>query len=274
MKKILLLTIVFSSLYLTSCKKDDEFLDTPPIQVLPTEVAFSDPALVLSILGDLYNRQEDFSSLDGFQRPYSTDGEPGWRTMADFSESFPSENGSSFIVTRTGWDFEEWQLDWTRGYTYIRELNLFIKRAGEATALNEVDKSRFVAEARFLRANFYFEMAKRFGGVPLVTAELIFDPTKGSESQVARSKESDIYDFVISEAEAIKDLLPANADQKTRASKGAALAMETRAALYAGSIAKYGATTPQVALAGGEVGIAAGMASDYYTKALAAAKQS
>ncbi|HTE08544.1 MAG TPA: RagB/SusD family nutrient uptake outer membrane protein [Flavitalea sp.] len=273
MKKILLLTIVFSSLYLTSCKKDDEFLDTPPIQVLPTEVAFSDPALVLSILADLYNRQEDFSSLDGFQRPYSDDGEPGWRSMADFSESFPSENGSSFMVTRTGWDFEEWQLDWTRGYTYIRELNLFIKRAGEATALIEADKSRFVAEARFLRANFYFEMAKRFGGVPLVTAELIFDPTKGSESQVARSKESDIYDFVISEAEAIKDALPANADQKTRASKGAALAMETRAALYAGSIAKYGATTPQVALAGGEVGIAAGMASDYYTKALAAAQQ-
>ena len=45
------------------CKKDSEFLDVPPIQILPNDVAFSDPALVLSILGDLYNRQLDFSSL-------------------------------------------------------------------------------------------------------------------------------------------------------------------------------------------------------------------
>ncbi len=49
--------------------------------------------------------------------------------------------------------------------------------------------------------------------------------------------------------------------------------MEARAALYAGSIAKYGATTPQVSLPGGEVGIPASMATGYYTKALAAAEE-
>ena len=49
--------------------------------------------------------------------------------------------------------------------------------------------------------------------------------------------------------------------------------MEARAALYAGSIAKYGATTPQVSLPGGEVGIPASMATGYYTKALNAAQE-
>jgi hypothetical protein len=82
-----------------------------------------------------------------------------------------------------------------------------------------------------------------------------------------------MYDFVISEAEAIKDQLPSDPTEKSRATKGAVLAMEARAALYAGSIARYGASTPGVSLPGGEVGIAANMATAYYQKALAAATQ-
>src|SRR5688572_29812536 len=227
MKKILSITAFTVILAMAGCKKDSEFLDVPPIQVLPNEVAFSDPALVLSILGDLYNRHLDFASLDN-----------GWRSFADFSESFPSENGSDFIVTRTGWGYGEWA---TWDYTYIRELNLFIERDSASTALPDADKRRFMAEARFLRANYYFEMVKRMGGVPLITSSLAYEPGKDDVAsiQIPRAKESDIYDFVISEAEAIKDQLPRDPAQKARASKGAALAMEARAALYAGSIAKY-----------------------------------
>jgi len=275
MKKISLITIIATLLITGSCKKDSSFLDVPPKQVLPTELAFSDPALVLSILGDLYNRQRDFSSLDGYptrEYPLSPSGdvEPGWRTFADFSEAFPSENGSSFIVQRTGWGYGEWYI-WD--YGYIRDLNLFIQRATAATKLTDGDKTRFIAEARFLRANYYFEMVKRMGGVPLITDPLAYDYSGDvTPLQKPRAKESELYDFVISEAEAIKDLLPADVNEKSRATKAATLAMEARAALYAGSIAKYGATTPQVSLSGGEVGIPAGMASGYYTKALTAAQ--
>ena len=275
MKKISLITIIASLLITGSCKKDSSFLDVPPKQVLPTELAFSDPALVLSILGDLYNRQRDFSSLDGYpSREYPAtpngDTEPGWRTFADFSEAFPSENGSSFIVQRTGWDYGEWKI-WD--YGYIRDLNLFIQRATAATKLTDADKTRFLAEARFLRANYYFEMVKRMGGVPLITDPLAYDYSGNvTPLQKPRAKESELYDFIISEAEAIKDQLPADVNEKSRATKAAALAMEARAALYAGSIAKYGTKTPQVSLPGGEVGIPASMAAGYYTKALTAAQ--
>lgn len=262
MKKIFFsLTILTVLLGAFGCKKDSDFLDIPPIQILPNDVAFSDPALVLSILGDLYNRQVDFSSLDD-----------GWRSFADFSETFPSENGSYFLVQRTGWGYNEWAI-WD--YTYIRELNLFIQRDSASTALTTADKNRFMAEARFLRANYYFEMVKRMGGVPLITSPLVFDESKGDVSalQIPRAKESEIYDFIISEAEAIKGQLPADVNVKSRATKAAVLAMEARAALYAGSIAKYGVSTPQVALPGGEVGIPASKANDYYTIALRAAKE-
>ena len=264
MKKILTIALLTFLAGMAGCKKDSEFLDIPPIQVLPNDVAFSDPALVLSILGDLYNRQEDFSSLDA-----------GWRSFADFSESFPSENGSYFLVQRTGWGNGEWGINWGSAYTYIREVNLFLERITASTALSAADKTRFTAEGRFLRANYYFEMVKRMGGVPLITTSLQYDPLKGDPTsvQVARAKESEVYDFVISEAEAIKGDLPADVNTKSRATKAAALAMESRAALYAGSIAKYGANTPAVALPGGEVGIPVSMAVGYYTKALAAAQE-
>jgi len=273
MKKIFLPTILAFQLAFAGCKKDSDFLNIPPIQVVPSDVAFSDPALVLSILGDLYNRELDFSSLDGYlQDPNDgNSGIAGWRTFADFGESFPSESGSYFVVQNRSWAYNSW---WTWDYAYIRDLNLFMQRDSAATKLTDGDKARFFAEARFLRASYYFAMVKRMGGVPLILTPLEYD-YKGNVSalQFPRAKESEIYDFIISEAEAIKDVLPKDATIKSRATKGAALALEARAALYAGSIAKYGATTPQVSLPGGEVGIPAARATGYYTTALNAAQQ-
>jgi len=273
MKKILsITTITLLCIGVWSCKKSDsEFLNVQPTAFLTTDQVFTDPSLALSVLADLYNRQADFSSLDN-----------GWASFADFSESFPSEAGSAYIVQRTGWPFDSWGLNWYDSYTYIREINLFLARDSASTAFSANLKKRFNAEGRFLRAAFYFEMAKRYGGVPLVTTTLDYD-YKGDVSslQLPRAKESDIYDFVISECEAIKDdfvdetsgtLLPTSV--KSRATKGAALAMEARAALYAGSIAKYGAVrTPAVSLPGGEVGIDASKAAGYYTIALRAAEE-
>lgn len=274
-KYISIISLALLAVTIGCSKTDDEFLDIPPTSIIPADVAFTDPALVLAILGDLYNRQVDFSALDGRPIPGSNDIEAGWRTFADFSESFPSENGSYFIVQRTGWGYNEWQVDWYRSYEYIKDLNLFIQRDSASTELSDGDKARFMAEGRFLRANFYFEMVKRMGGVPLILQPLVYD-LKGDPTylQYPRAKESDIYDFVISEAEAIKNDLPADANEKSRATKAAALAMKSRAALYAASIAKYGALrTPQVSLPGGEVGIDAGKANGYYQTALTAAQE-
>ncbi|GAO41553.1 RagB/SusD family nutrient uptake outer membrane protein [Flavihumibacter petaseus] len=260
MKKILSLSILSLAVAFSGCKKDSEFLDIPPISIIPTETAFSDPALVISVLGDLYNRMVDFSSLDN-----------GWQSFADFSETFPSENGSYWIVKNTGWGYGNWGL---YDYGYVRDLNLFMQRIEASDKLKAEDKKRFAAEGRFLRASFYFEMVKRMGGVPLILEPLQYD-YKGDPTylQRPRAKESEIYDFVIAEAEAIKNDLPTSLEDKSRATKAAALAMESRAALYAASIAKYGATTPSVSLPGGEVGIPASMADAYYQKSLEASMQ-
>lgn len=263
MKRIYIYLTAAAMFGAVGCKKDSEFLDVKPTSIISTELAFANSANVLSVLADLYNRQVDISTLKD------------WYTMADFSESFPSENGRAFLVQRNSWGFGEWG-SWD--YAYIRELNLFLERIDISTALAAADKAMFKAEARFLRANYYFEITKRMGGVPLITKSLVYDFSgKADNLQFPRAKESEMYDFVLAEAEAIKNDLPidnkANATTAARATRGAALAMAARAALYAGSIAKYGVNTPQVTLPGGEVGIASSLASGYYTKALNAAKE-
>lgn len=242
------------------CKKDSDFLDVQPFNIITADQTFSDPAQALTVVADLYNRVYDITAFKN-----------GWESFIDPGEAIASTNNINVWGSRNGWGFGEWS-NWD--YGYLREINLFIERATAATALSDADKKLFVAEGRFLRAAHYFELVKRMGGVPLITKSLTYDYSGDATNlQNARAKESEVYDFIISELEAIKPDLPASAGVKDRASRGMAAAVQARAALYAGSIAKYGATTPTVSLSGGEVGIPASMAAAYYTKALAAAKE-
>ena len=251
-------TVIALTLAWACTKNDEEFLNRPSSSILTQEQIFSDEGAVLSVLGDLYNRYEDFGRLGD------------WSSLAQFNIAYWSEAGRYPVFQNDGWGYGDWRI-WD--YGYIRDINLFLERCAEATELEESVKNKFLAEGRFIRASYYFEMVKRMGGVPLILEAQVYDFSgDASYLQQPRETEAAIYDFVISEAEAIKDLLPSNADNKSRATKGAALAMEARAALYAGSIAKYGGTTPQVSLPGNEVGIPSAMADGYYTKALAAAE--
>jgi len=93
------------------------------------------------------------------------------------------------------------------------------------------------SEARFLRAYFYFELLKRFGGVPLLgnTVYNIND-----NLALPRNTFSDCVNYIVSECDAIKDSLitvPLNNPNQDnyRVTKGAALALKAKVLLYAAS---------------------------------------
>ena len=92
--------------------------------------------------------------------------------------------------------------------------------------------------------------------------------------QYPRSTEAEMYDYIISECQAIAGMMSTNKQTNSaRANKWTAKMLEARAALYAGSIANYNnkMTTP-IKTDGGEVGIPADKAEGYYKIALAAAE--
>lgn len=258
MKKIIAITSIALATSFAGCLKDDAFLNKQPTDLFSEEQMWSDPGLALSLLGNLYNRYSDIETIKD------------WKSMVNLNDAFPSQNGEYGRVQNSEWGYGDWGI-WD--YGYIRDMNLFIKKCTAAEKLKETDRTRLTAEARFLRASYYFELVKRMGGVPIILEPEQYnfngDP---SYLQHPRAKESEVYDFVISEAEAIKELVPTNAGEKSRATKGAVIALQARAALYAASIAKYGVNTPQVSLPGLEVSIPAEKANGYYQKALQAAK--
>ncbi|MDR1258170.1 MAG: RagB/SusD family nutrient uptake outer membrane protein [Tannerellaceae bacterium] len=94
----------------------------------------------------------------------------------------------------------------------------------------------FPYELRFLRAYFYFELARTYGDVPLVTTTL----TNVEANAVVRTPVQEIFKFIVDECDAIATYLPytylTEPWQETgRATRPAAMALKARALLYAAS---------------------------------------
>jgi hypothetical protein len=150
----------------------------------------------------------------------------------------------------------KWQW-WGNAYYTIRMLNHFIQYAGSSSIYKIEER---IAEARFLRAFCYFAMVKRYGGVPLITE--VLELSDYSEKSMAlypkRNTEKEVYDFILQETDEISKILPSS-NEAGRANKWAALALRSRAALYAGSIAQFG--TQQL---NGLLGFPSGTHTGYY----------
>jgi hypothetical protein len=249
---------VLALLFLSGCAEN--WLDRQPQNLILEEQVWNDPKMITGLLANYYDRLPAHTSLT-----------TGWADFANYDEAMWSNNDDARnnIVS---YQFSLWQL-WD--YGLIRDINLSIENIEKfGTSLSVTQKSQFSAELRFVRAFVYFELVKRMGGVPIVTGQLIYD-FNGNPSylQQPRNKEEEVYDFIGSELDAIKDQL-GNAGSNTRANKFTAMALKSRAMLYAGSIAKYnGKMASPISTPGGEVGIPAARANDYYTKALAASEE-
>lgn len=145
---------------------------------------------------------------------------------------------------------------WEKVYVTIRSFNLFLDKM-ETSTLPDEQKSKLTARARWGRAMCYFALVKRYGGVPLITkVQWISDPIE--ELYPKRTSEKEIYDFIINESTEIFDYLP-DTELSGLPSKWAALAMKSRAALFAASLAQYG----EVQL-DGILGISKSEASKYW----------
>lgn len=259
MKKLYICLAMSAAITFGSCNHD-EWFDRDSKSLITDEQLWNDPKLVTSLLANYYNR---LPSLHGV---FNTGG------MTELDDAMWS--GHRDQNWRNDFQFGD---DYGRYWDYglIRDINLSLENMETlSVSLTDADKRLFIAEFRFIRAFVYFEMVKRMGGVPLVTTQMVYDfsgdPTP---LQVPRAKEHEVYDFVYSEMEAIKEDLAANNASKTRANSYAALALESRAMLYAASLAKYNNLMGEpIATPGGEVGIPASMADEYYRKSLAASK--
>ncbi|MGO4816791.1 RagB/SusD family nutrient uptake outer membrane protein [Flavobacterium sp. W22_SRS_FP1] len=100
-------------------------------------------------------------------------------------------------------------------------------------------KNQIIAEARFLRAYYHFELVKWFGGIPL-KGDVRFNV--GDEKTIGRSSVNEVYASIESDLIYASENLAAIPSQKGRATKGAALALLGKAYLYEENFTKAATT--------------------------------
>lgn len=122
---------------------------------------------------------------------------------------------------------------WSNCYYGIRQANIFLKNIDAVPLTNAQTKIYWKADARFLRAYFYWELLKRYGGVPLL-GDTVY--AQSDNIKVARNTFAQTVDYIVSECDAVKsNMRPEPATEWGRVTKGAALALKSRVLLYAAS---------------------------------------
>jgi hypothetical protein len=242
--KILLLSLLLFTLMI-SCEK---VLDFTPLDKIMAEDVFSDEVLVQAYVTNLYSR----FPFNAFRSAQTT-----------ICDEMTGSTGNSNNVTRgTVSKTSEAAAYWD--YTYNRDMTVFIDKIRLST-FKESLKLQLEGEVRFLRAFMYFEMQKRYGGVPLV--DIAIDPFQPIDKKyTVRSTEEQIADFIYSELEAVKPMLTFSKTPLGRVNRWTVLALQARTSLWSASIAKYG--TVQL---NGLVGIPAARANEFFTRASKAA---
>jgi len=118
---------------------------------------------------------------------------------------------------------------WNNMYEGINTTNAVVGRAGNVEGLSQDEVTVRVAEARFLRAHFYFILVQQYGPVHITLEE-----TEGVEIEATRSPIADVYNVIVEDLEFAISNLPVEPREYGRATKPAAEHMLAKVLLTRG----------------------------------------
>ncbi|WPO77358.1 RagB/SusD family nutrient uptake outer membrane protein [Flavobacterium sp. KACC 22761] len=227
MKKYLYTTVITLTLFSTLCIScSDEFVDPTPEYSIDSENYFNskedyNQALVAAydllqssyanvILGEIASD----NTLCGGESPTDV---IGWQQIDNMIHTPVNSN------LRDIWN---WMFAGVQRANYILEFKDKTDFQG---------KTQVIAEARFLRAYYQFELVKWFGGIPM-KGDARFKI--GDEKTIPRSSKEEVFASIEADLTFAAANLSPIASQKGRATKGAALALLGKAYLYENKFAQ------------------------------------
>jgi hypothetical protein len=179
----------------------------------------------------------DFGTYDGAMLSSASDESDYALSLSDIHKFY---NGGWSTIT-------PFSFTWENSYSAIAEANIFLekldkisleeyKHNGVGYNILKTKFEKFPYEVRFLRAYFYFELAKTYGDVPLVKKSLSAEEA----NSVSRTPVKDVFQFIVDECDAIAPHLPVTyasepSEETGRATRPMALALKARTLLYAAS---------------------------------------
>jgi starch-binding outer membrane protein, SusD/RagB family len=217
MKKHIIFSCLVSAFLLGSC--DDDFLERTPLDQLTDETYWADEGQLVLATNAIYGNVKAKNTVDMENMGDNT----LWPSTTDYQK---------IGAGQFGYDLGTLNTEWRTQYQGIREANSFLTNYQKAAVTDPARKEALAGEVRVIRALMYSYLISFYGDVPLVTRPLAIDELMGSRDPRAK-----VVDFILADLdEAARHLpaaIPAGANLG-RMSKGAALALKARIALYEG----------------------------------------
>ena len=272
-KYYFIVTILFFSGMFTACYD----LDLPPLNIIQDKDLLSSEEGMEFYLSRMYSLMpfDDFkwSTRYGYGKDYigGLGGMEGASIQRDLAQTFTSE----------GWgtDWGNSRPYWVNAYTLLRDANRLLETLPDyKSGFTDSRYNHFIGEAYFARAMVYYNMAKRYGGVPIVLEVLKYPENSADALEVPRSTEEETWNQVLADFDEAIARLEETSPKRGYANKYVALGFKSEAMLFAGSVAKYNTTTgfgqkTGVRVIGFDPNTAAAASRKYFREAYNAARE-
>jgi len=199
MKKSILYiaAIVASSQLFTACRKQ---LDVNPRERILESNYYKTPSEAFNSLVSVYdmlgNQSSGYLTKVNILSAASDDHYAGGDSPSDIGDLQTINN---YTLTSTSGAASHL---WNKGFTGVYRANIFLQKV-QGITMDNATKNRYIAEAKAMRAIFYFDLVKLFKNIPLITEPL----TTGNMYDVLQVPSADIYTFLIKDlSEAIPNL--------------------------------------------------------------------
>lgn len=230
MKKILILFSLILTVAISGCSKE-EFLDQPLRGRQQLDDFFSSPENAELFVNSVYAKVngESWFQIEFFRQICEMSTDDNW--AGNTEQPRPDISGIAAYNVFAGSFYIN--AFWENTYIGITRANIALERIPEVE-MDETLKSRLLAEARFLRAWYYYDLVRNYGGVPIVTTYTeLLEPAINDK---VRSSVDEVYDFVESELLLAIEDLPLKSEYATkdlgRITKGAGQTLLAKTYLY------------------------------------------
>lgn len=223
-KYILHLMVATALICAVGCSKD--FLNQDPLDAIPSEQVWKDPALASAFVTEIYNGLGQGGFEEQMLASLSDEA-----VFTHTGRNINTINEGSLSPTILGWVAETYA--YAAMYQRIRACNLTIENLTSPTTeiTDEATNATLRGQAYFLRGYFYHQLVRYYGGVPLISRHYELNDT----FSVARSSFEDCVDFIVKDCDSAAALLKGKTMTKGQATSIAALALKSRILLYAAS---------------------------------------
>lgn len=240
-RKPFFITVMIAFLSTTSFVSCRRNLETKPLERRTLDFVFdskdSNGTNALMFLANVYNYLPGgFNYIDGDMLA----------TLEDDAVPSSQTNAAWRVVTGGYSPFFNPDDNWGRMYQAIRNATICYNNIGQVPFKAAANRNYFKAEARLLRAFFYFQLLQRYGGIPLMGDSV---RNTGDDMDLPRNSFAECVAYIVSECTAAAPLLrpdPVPDNSIGHFSQGAALALKAKVLLYAASPLNNSSNDPQL----------------------------